>query len=271
MTKKLSNSLLLFVIIFGLNQTLFSQNKTKEKPMESKMKVEIWSDILCPFCYIGKRNFETALENFEHKEYIEVVWKSFQLDETMPTVAKESYKDYLVINKGLKPDQVQEMLDNVTQSAKEVGLDYHFEKAVMVSSLNAHKLLQFAKTKALGNQTKESLLKAFFTDGKNIADTETLVNLAKEIGLNEKEVRTALEDEKYAKLVKADIAEGQEVGLRGVPFFVLDRKYGVSGAQAVQAFTNNLEKAFADWRKLNPKNKLEITEGKTCTTDKICD
>lgn len=235
------------------------------------MKVEIWSDVMCPFCYIGKRNFESALEQFDEKEHIEVVWKSFQLDPSIPETPQDDYQEYLVKNKGMAPEQVKGMLANVTQSAKQVGLDYNFDQAVMVNSLNAHKLIQFAKTKGLGDEAEERLFRAFFTEGKNIADIPTLVQLANEIGLKESEVKTAFTDGKYTSLVHQDIQEARKVGVQGVPFFVLDRKYGVSGAQPAQAFLDNLKVAFGEWRKLNPENQLEITKGQSCTPEGICE
>ncbi|TYR36204.1 DsbA family oxidoreductase [Sphingobacterium phlebotomi] len=235
------------------------------------MKIEIWSDVMCPFCYIGKRNFETALAKFPEKEHIEVVWKSFQLDPTIPEVANETQEEYLVKRKGMSVEQVKGMLENVTQSAKQVGLDYHLDKSVMVNSQKAHQLIQFAKTKGLGDEVEERLFKAFFTEGKSIADLDTLTQLGKEIGLDEAELQTAFTDDKYAYLVKQDIQEARQIGVRGVPFFVIDRKYAVSGAQPAEAFVQNLEKAFPEWRKLNPESQLEITEGQSCTTDGKCD
>lgn len=243
----------------------------KEKVMENKMKVEIWSDVMCPFCYIGKRNFETALEQFADKEHIEVIWKSYQLDPSIPEVAKESYAEYLVVRKGMSEEQVQGTLANVTNSAKQVGLEYNFDKSVMVNSLSAHKLLQFAKIQNLGGEAEERLFRAFFTEGKNIADLATLTELGKEIGLEESEIQTAFTDKKYTDLVNADIQEARQVGVQGVPFFVMDRKYAVSGAQPAAAFTQNIEKAYAEWRELNPISKLEITQGQSCTPDGICD
>jgi len=235
------------------------------------MKIEIWSDVMCPFCYIGKRNLETALEQFDNKKYIEIVWKSYQLDPSIPEVANTSYQNYLVKHKGMSNEQVNGMLENVTNSAKDVGLEYNFDKAIMVNSLNAHKLIQFAKTKGLGDQAEERLFLAFFTQGKNIADLDALTQLGKEIGLDETELKTAFTDEKYASLVKDDIQEAQQVGVQGVPFFVLDRKYAVSGAQPAQAFLESLEKSFSEWRKLNPETKLDITQGQSCTPDGICE
>ena len=235
------------------------------------MKIEIWSDVMCPFCYIGKRNFETALEQFADKNHVEVIWKSFQLDPEIPEIADESYLNYLVKRKGMSADQVKGMLDNVTQSARQVGLEYNFDKSVMVNSLNAHKLLQFANTKGLGDQLEERLFRAFFTEGKNIADKAELTQLGKEVGLDEKELQTAFTDDNYAYLVSQDIAEARQIGVRGVPFFAFDRKQAISGAQPPQAFLETLEKSFSEWRKLNPETKLDISEGPSCTIDGICE
>ena len=286
MTKLITHPSFWIMIFFGITTVACAQvddkikgeepvNSVKEKMMEktteNKMKIEIWSDVMCPFCYIGKRNFETALNQFSAKEHIEVVWKSYQLDGSIPEVANESYQDYLVKHKGMPAAQVKNMLDNVTQSAKQVGLDYNFDIALMVNSLNAHKLIQFAKTKGLGDEAEEKLFLAFFTEGKNIADIAMLTQLGVAIGLDETEIKTAFSDEKYANLVQQDIEEAQQVGVQGVPFFVLDRKYAVSGAQPPKAFLENLEKAYAEWRKQNPETKLQIAKGQSCTPDGICE
>lgn len=239
--------------------------------MENKMKVEIWSDVMCPFCYIGKRNFETALEQFDGRNNIEVIWKSYQLDSSISEVPTENYHNYLVKHKGMSLEQVNGMLDNVTMTAKDAGLDYKFDKAVMVNSLNAHKFIQFAKSKGLGDEAEERLFLAFFTEGKNIADLTTLIQFGIEIGLEEMELKTVFTDEKYASLVTHDIQEGQQIGVQGVPFFVLDRKYAVSGAQPAQAFLQTLEKSFSEWRKSNPELKLEVTQGNSCTPEGNCE
>ena len=211
------------------------------------MKIEIWSDVMCPFCYIGKRNFETALAQFNEKDQVEVVWKSFQLDPSVPEVAEESQQDYLVKRKGMSASQVKSMLDNLTQMAKNAGLEYHLDQSVMVNSFKAHRLIQLAKEKGLGNEAEESLFRAFFTDGLNVADTDTLIRLGKEIGLDEESIRGALEDDKYAELINSDIEEARALGVRGVPFFVFDRKYGVYGAQPPEQFLQTLEKSFSEW------------------------
>ncbi len=235
------------------------------------MKIEIWSDVICPFCYIGKRNLETALEQFADQKNIDIVWKSFQLDPTIPEIANESHTEYLVKRKGMPAEQVQGMLANVTEMAKKVGLDYHLEKSVVVNSQKAHQLIQFAKSKKLGNEAEERLFKAFFTEGKNIADTETLVQLGKDFGLDESEIKANLENEKFKYEIAQDIQEAQKIGVTGVPFFVFDRKYAISGAQPTEAFLETLTKSFNEWRKTNPETKLEVTEGNSCSVDGKCD
>lgn len=234
------------------------------------MKVEIWSDVMCPFCYIGKRNFETALAQFANKDHVEVIWKSFQLDPTLPEVAEGSQEDYLVKRKGMPRAQVSAMLAQVTQTARQAGLEYHMDKAIMVNSQKAHQLIQFAKTKQLGDQMEERLFRAFFTEGKNIADLDTLSQLGKDIGLDESELQEAFTDERYRELMQRDIMEAQTLGVTGVPFFVFDRKYAVSGAQPPQAFSETLDKAFTEWRKSNPELKLEVTQGQSCSPDGQC-
>lgn len=226
---------------------------------------------MCPFCYIGKRNFETALEQFSNKNGIEVEWKSFQLDPSLPEVQDSNYTDYLMVSKGLGRPQVEGMLNNVTQMAKGVGLEYDFDRAVMVNSFKAHRVLQLAKMRGLGDAAEERLFRAFFTEGRNIADDETLLELGKEAGLNETEIRSSLSDERYSDMVRQDIQEARAIGVTGVPFFVFNRKYAVSGAQPPQAFLQTLEKAYAEWREANPEIKIEVTKGQSCSIDGVCD
>lgn len=191
---------------------------------------------MCPFCYIGKRNMEAALEQFDNAKEIQIEWKSFQLDPTLPQVATDNHEEYLSKRKGFPIEQVKGMLENVTQTAKQAGLDYHLENSIIVNSLNAHKLIQFAKTKGLGDEAEERLFYAYFTEAKDIANFEVLTKLGTEIGLDETELQTAFTDENYTEKVNQDIKEANTIGVTGVPFFVFDRKYAVSGAQPPQAF-----------------------------------
>jgi len=226
------------------------------------MKVEIWSDIMCPFCYIGKRNFEAALKEFDAKDEIEIEWKSFQLDPTIPKTfeKKVSTYEYLAERKGMPVERSKEMHDNIVETARKVGLTYNFEKAVVANSFDAHKLIQLAKTKGLGDAAEESLFKAYFSNGQDMSDHSTLIRLGKEIGLNEEEITAALVSEEFEAKVNFDVSEGSQLGVTGVPFFVFDRKYAVSGAQPIETFLNALKQSHAE-----SKN-----EGETCTPGGGC-
>ena len=212
------------------------------------MKVEIWSDIMCPFCYIGKRNFEAALKEFDAKNEIEIEWKSFQLDPTIPKSfeKKVSTYEYLAERKGMPVERSKEMHDNIVETARKVGLTYNFDKSVVANSFDAHKLIQLAKTKGLGDAAEESLFKAYFSNGQDMSDHSTLIRLGKEIGLNEEEITAALVSEEFEAKVNFDVSEGSQLGVTGVPFFVFDRKYAVSGAQPIETFLNALKQSHAE-------------------------
>lgn len=234
------------------------------------MKVEIWSDVMCPFCYIGKRRFESALQQVPFKNEIEIEWKSFQLN---PDLKNEPGKninlnEYLAGRKGITVQQAKEMNDYVTNMAAAEGLRYDFDKAVVANSFDAHRFSHLAAKHGKGDAAEESLFKAYFTEGKDISDRDTLVGLGKEIGLDGEEVKQALDNNTYAEAVHSDIAEAEALGVRGVPFFVLDRKYGVSGAQATEIFVQALQRAFTEWKKEN--NNLSTIEGQVCTPDGDC-
>ncbi len=209
------------------------------------MKVQIWSDILCPFCYIGKRKFEKALAQFPGKDSVEIEWKSFQLSPNLVTDPSTSTTYSLAKSKNISIEEAQLMIERVTSIAKNVNLEYDFEKAVVANSYDAHRLLHFAKEKGIQNEVKEKLLRAYFVEGKNIADFDSLILLGEEAGLNVEELNLLFKSNKYSDEVDKDIDEAQEIGVTGVPFFVFNRKYAVSGAQEVATFLNVLEKAKA--------------------------
>ncbi|AYL94105.1 DsbA family oxidoreductase [Mucilaginibacter celer] len=234
------------------------------------MKVEIWSDVMCPFCYIGKRRFEQALAGFEHQNQVEIEWKSFQLNPDLKTNPDISINQYLAEIKGFTIDHAKQLNNHVTQMAANEGLTYNFDKAVVANSFNAHRLAHLAKKHGLGDAAEEALFKAYFTEGRNIDDNETLIEIGVAIGLPANEIKQALETQLYADEVKHDIAEAQYLGVRGVPFFVLNRKYAVSGAQETGIFSDTLSKAFADWQLENPKPMLDIIEGESCGPDGDC-
>lgn len=234
------------------------------------MKVEIWSDVMCPFCYIGKRRFEAALQNSAYKNEIDIEWKSFQLNPAMQTDPSVNIDQYLARVKGWSLEQAKEMNAHVTQMAAEAGLTYNFDRAIVANSFKAHRFTHLAKKHGLGNAAEEQLFKAYFTDGKNTDDNNVLIELGTAIGLDAPEIKQTLESDSYADEVRHDIYEAQQLGIRGVPFFVMNRKYGVSGAQAVPVFEQTIEKAFAEWRQANPKPALDIIEGDSCGPDGSC-
>jgi predicted DsbA family dithiol-disulfide isomerase len=230
------------------------------------MKVEIWSDIVCPFCYIGKRKFEKALEGFAAKDKLEIVWRSFQLDPDMEYIPGQSVHDYLGKRKGMSPVEGKRMNDAMTAIAKQVGLHYDFDKAIINNTLLAHRLLHLAKRRGLQNQVKERLFKAYYTEGKNMGDVETLVELGEEEGLNATEIRTVLQTDAYVLEVKQDQLRAEQIGVRGVPFFVFNNKYAVSGAQSAELFREVLEKL---WDEEKPSMVIESSEA-FCSTDGVC-
>lgn len=238
----------------------------------SKMKVEVWSDIMCPFCYIGKRHYESALAKFDNASHIDIVWKSYQLDPTIPEDVEKGMTtpEYLSTRKGMPLQQVEAMQQQVTLMAAKAGLEYHLDDAVVYNSFKAHRVIQLAKTKGWGDKAEELFFHAHFTLNKDLGDTDTLVEVGKEVGLSAEEVHEALTNENYAYEVKQDIQEAQQIGVRGVPFFVFNRKYAISGAQPVEAFVETLEKSYAEWQKDNPTGGLEITDGNVCTPDGDC-
>jgi len=235
-----------------------------------KMKVEIWSDIMCPFCYIGKRKFESALEGFNAAAQIELQWHSFQLDPDIQAGDNKNLYQYLSERKGISLQQSVEMHKQVTAMAKEVGLEYNFDKAVVANSFDAHRLIQLAKTVGLADAAEEQLFLAYFTEGKDVSDHAVLKVLGKNIGLDEAQVSEMLNSDKYTKEVQQDIAKAAQTGVRGVPFFVFNRKYAVSGAQSPDIFLQALKQSHEEWRKDQPVTLTEIGEGETCTPGGDC-
>ncbi|WP_246296993.1 DsbA family oxidoreductase [Flavobacterium inviolabile] len=238
---------------------------------ENKMKIEIWSDVMCPFCYIGKAKFDTALQDFADKNNVEIEWKSFQVMPDLQTQPGRSIHDILVEKKRISLAEAKQLNGYATRMGKEVGLTYNFDKAIPANTLRAHQFQHFAKANGKGIEAEEVMFKAYFTDGKNIDDINTLLDLGKTIGLNADALKKALDGQTYLPEVQADFREAQQIGVTGVPFFVFNRKYAVSGAQDPKSFLDVLEKSFAEWRKDHPETKLEIIEGASCKPDGTCE
>ncbi len=231
------------------------------------MKVEIWSDIMCPFCYIGKRKFETALDQFAGRADVEVSWRSFQLDPELQAPADTNVYQYLADRKGQTLAWSQEAHAHVTEAARVVGLDYRYDKAVVANSFDAHRLIHLAKTKGLDDEAEERIFRAYFTEGCDIADHATLTRLGQEIGLPAADIQSVLASDQFAADVKEDCQMAARIGARGVPFFVFDRKFGVSGAQEPQAFLEVLQKSHTEWKTGQLDANKAPMEGAFCSPD----
>jgi predicted DsbA family dithiol-disulfide isomerase len=195
------------------------------------MDVEIWSDIACPWCYIGKRHFEAALAEFEHADEVNVTWRSYELDPSAPAEVPGKSVEIIARKYGMGPEQAQAAEDRVTQTAASAGLDYHLDRLRMGSTFDAHRLVHLANEHGLQDAMKERMFRARFIDGALMSDPETLVAAAVEVGLAEEEVRGTLASDRFADDVRADEETAREFGITGVPMFVIDRKFGASGAQ----------------------------------------
>lgn len=214
-----------------------------------KLRVDIWSDIACPWCYVGKRRFETALAGFPQRDQVEVVWHSFELDPAVAVRPGQSMRAILAGKYGRSEAQAQEMLDAMTRTAAGEGLDYHFGSLQPTNTFQAHQVIHLAAEKGQGDAMKERLLRAYFTGGEFLGDPEVLVRLAAEVGLDADEVRAALASGEYAPAVRQDEAQARALGINGVPFFVLGGKYGVSGAQSPDVLRSALEQV---WQETHP-------------------
>jgi predicted DsbA family dithiol-disulfide isomerase len=205
------------------------------------MKIEIWSDVVCPWCYIGKRRLEHALTEFEHADEVEITWRSFQLNPEAPRGEAVPTSEYLARRFGPEAPQ---MAARVAEIAKGEGLDFESSKTLSVNTLDAHRLLHFAADLGVADAAKERLLRAQFTEGADLSDPDTLVALMQEAGADPERARAVLDSDEYSADVRSDISQARALGATGVPFFVIDRKYGISGAQPAEIFLQALRTAW---------------------------
>ncbi len=210
------------------------------------MRVEIWSDIVCPWCYIGKRRFEAALDGFEHRDSVEVVWRSFELDPSAPRRLTGPLDEALAAKYGMPLEQAREMQRMMTETAAAEGLDFRFDRARSGNTFDGHRLLHLAADRNLQGALKERLMRAYYTEGKAVTEHDVLLELATEVGLDADEVRVVLAGDAYADAVRAEERAAEDIGIRGVPFFVIDRKYAVSGAQPADLILSTLRNAWAE-------------------------
>ena len=233
------------------------------------MIVDIWSDTRCPFCFIGKRNFEKALQEFSQNDKIEVNWHSFQLDPNMKTDLTKNHYEYLSEVKGFPMAQIMQMHENLIQSGKNAGIDFNFDDVKVSNSFKSQMLVQLAKEKGKATEMEELLFEAYFKSGKDIDDVEVLSEIGNKIGFSNEEIQNAVNFEQLSDLVNNDISEASNLGIRGVPFFVFNQKYAISGAQPTHLFSEVLEKSWSEFSESNSELKI-IEEGDSCDVDGNC-
>jgi len=210
------------------------------------MVVEVWSDVVCPWCCIGRAHLALALEDFEHADDVHVVWRSFELDPGAPAVQASSLAEQLGAKYGVGPDEVALMFDDVTERAAQLGLDFRFDIARSGNTFDAHRLLHLARESGLQDRLKGRLLTAYFTEGQAIGDRGTLSRLAVDAGLDADEVDDVLDGDRFAADVRADEQEARAMQVTGVPFFVIDRRYAVAGAQPPAQLLGALRRAWSE-------------------------
>lgn len=210
------------------------------------MRIDVWSDILCPFCHLGRRHLELALERFDHADEVDIVWHSYQLDREAPAVIEGANVDRVADKYGVSHDQMVIQHEQMAKDAAAVGLDFRWDETVGGNSYDAHRLLHFARSKGLESPVQDRIMRAWYSEGASIGDHDTLVALATEAGLDEGEVRDVLAGDDFGIDVRSDEALASQIGITAVPTFVLDQKYGVTGAQPVDIMLKSLEYAWAD-------------------------
>lgn len=212
------------------------------------MRVEIWSDIACPWCYVGKRRFESALRQFEHAGDVDVVWRSFELDPNAPRTHSESQDELLAKKYGMPVERARQMNERMTGEAQKEGLSFHLNRVRVGNTFDAHRLVHLAAAAGKAEPMKERLMHAYFTDGDAVGDPATLARLADEVGLDPAQVSETLASNAYAADVRSDEARARAFGISGVPFFAIDERYGVSGAQTADVLLGALRQAYEEAR-----------------------
>ena len=226
------------------------------------MLVEIWSDIACPWCYVGKRRFEAALAEFEHRDEVQVVWRSFELDPDAPPERVGDRAVRIAEKYGMTVEQARSMEQRMIDMAAAEGLDFRFDIARSGTTFDAHRVVHLAQKYGLQDAMKERLLRAYFTEGELVSDRETLVRLAAQVGLREDEAREALAGDRYAPQVRDDERSAEQLGIRAVPTFVIDRALGVSGAQNPPELLELLRQGW----EASARQPL-VAVGETCAAD----
>lgn len=234
------------------------------------MKIEVWSDYVCPFCYIGKRTLEKALVQSGFDSQAEISFKAYQLDPSTPVDSTVSTYESLAKKLGQTVEQAKEMTKGVAQHARSVGLEYDFDNMMEANTLAAHRLVKWAETKNKDAELTEQLMHQYFVEAKNVGSHDILLTIVESIGLPRDEAKQVLESDQFMAQVQFDIAEAGQIGVQGVPFFVVNRKYALSGAQPLDAFVEALEQ-IAEEEGIRPKLKPMGKKKTTYCTGDSCE
>ena len=226
------------------------------------MKIEIWSDYACPYCYIGERQLEKALDSFSGKEGIDISYRAFELDPSASYETTTNTRERVAAKYGMSLEKAQQMIDGVTEYAKSVGLDYNYGTVQYTNTFDAHRIAKYAETKGKGLEMSEKLFHAYFTENKQMSNHNVLTDIAIELGLDKLEVEDVLKNKKFAEDVRNDEYEASRLGIHAVPFFVINEKYSISGAQPPEVFEQAIEKALKE-------EKIEVDDlgGMVCNSD----
>ena len=240
-----------------------------------KMKIEVWTDIMCPYCYIGKIHYEKALQQFEHADEVELEWKAFQLNPDLPDKGNGyPVKEYLTQTAGYPEEGVNQMFDGIKVLADNVGVSFNLPNAIAANTRDAHRLIKLAAETGKDSFVLQKLSKAYFEEAKDYSDWELLLSIGKEAGLEESAIRQMLDSDDYLYEIKQDIQEMANLGFDTVPTFLMDRRQAIIGSEPVDLFLKVLNKAYNDWKQRTEKENqplLEITQGKSCTADGMCE
>lgn len=237
------------------------------------MKVEVWTDIMCPYCYVGKIHYDKALRQFDHADEIELVWKAFQLNPDLPDKGNGyPVKDYLVNSVGYPEAGIKSMYANLKKLADEAGVGFNLENALAANTHDAHRLIKLASKRGLDSAVLMKLSKAYFEEAKDYSDWDLLISIGKEVGLDEDEIVAMLNSDEYTYEIKQDIQEAANLGFDTVPTFLMDRRQAIVGSEPVELFLEVLNKAYDAWKSRNAEEaKPEVIKGKSCSIDGTCD
>ena len=240
---------------------------------QDKMKVEVWTDIMCPYCYLGKIHYEKALRQFAHADEIELEWKAFQLNPDLPDKGKGyPVTDYLINSVGYPEEGIKSMFESLKKLADEAGVKFNLQNAIAANTHDAHRLIKLASKRGLDSAVLMKLSKAYFEEAKDYSDWNLLIEIGKEVGLDENEIRTMLESDQYSYEIKQDIQEAGNLGFDTVPTFLMDRRQAIVGSEPVELFLKVLNKAYNAWKSRNTEAvKPEVIKGLSCSAYGTCE